>query len=71
LEDEDRGEAHVKVGKVSEVMFGFSLHDDKNRGVNPPCITLAYATQADAEAARRLMVKAFIKAKSATAPAGR
>src|SRR5262245_20193772 len=76
LADEDRGDATTTAGKVGDVMsvtggFGFTLHDDKNGGINTPCMTLAYATRSDAEAARKLVVKAFAWAKSAIAPAWR
>jgi hypothetical protein len=56
-----------KVGDVQGVTggFGFNLFDDKG-GIQR--LTLAFETQAEATAARRLVVKAFAKAKSATAP---
>jgi hypothetical protein len=56
-----------KVGDVQGVTggFGFKLFDDKG---GTQRLTLAFETQAEATAARRLVVKAFAKTKSATAP---
>jgi hypothetical protein len=63
-------------GRVGDVMsltdgFGFTLHDDKNAGVNTQCMTLGFETRAEAADARKLVAEAFAKAKSATAPASR
>jgi len=63
-------------GRVGDVMtvtdgYGFTLHDDKHGGINTQCMTLAFETQAEALAARKLVVEVFAKAKSATAPPSR
>jgi hypothetical protein len=63
-------------GKVGDVMsvtggYGFTLHDDVRGGYNSPCLTLAFLTQQEAAEARKLVVEAFAKAMSATAPASR
>jgi hypothetical protein len=48
--------------------FGFTLRDDKNSGINTPCLTIAYATPGEAEVTRKLVVKGLGKARSATVP---
>ena len=62
-----------KVGTVMSVTdgYGFTLHDDVRGGQNSPCLTLAYETREEAEAARQQIEDAFARALSAVAPPSR
>jgi hypothetical protein len=51
--------------------YGFTLHDDVRGGRNSACLTLAFETQVEAQAAHKLVAEAFARAKAAIAPPSR